>query len=63
MEANALYEASRRREATVARTRHESVHDPSVIIDDAKKELYKVSKQANSINYRSQTIVELIRLK
>ncbi|XP_068626168.1 kinesin-like protein KIF21B [Battus philenor] len=38
MEANALYEASRKREA---RTRHDSVHDPSSILDDAKRELYK----------------------
>ncbi|XP_045488481.1 kinesin-like protein KIF21A isoform X2 [Pieris rapae] len=39
MEANALYEASRRREA---RTRHDSsVLDTSTIIDDAKRELYK----------------------
>ncbi|CAG4977423.1 unnamed protein product [Parnassius apollo] len=38
MEANALYEASRKREA---RTRHESVHDPTSILDDAKRELYK----------------------
>ncbi|XP_063395660.1 kinesin-like protein KIF21A [Cydia fagiglandana] len=41
MEANALYEASRRREAMAARTRHESVHDTSSIIDEAKRELYK----------------------
>ncbi|CAK1602396.1 unnamed protein product [Parnassius mnemosyne] len=38
MEANALYEASRKREA---RTRHDSVHDPNSILDDAKRELYK----------------------
>ncbi|XP_050554596.1 kinesin-like protein KIF21A isoform X2 [Spodoptera frugiperda] len=41
MESNAMYEASRKREATVARTRHDSVQDPSLIIDDAKRELYK----------------------
>lgn len=41
MESNAMYEASRRREATVARTRNDSVHDPSAVIDDAKRELYK----------------------
>ncbi|KAG6447021.1 hypothetical protein O3G_MSEX004731 [Manduca sexta] len=40
MEANALYETSRRREA-VARTRNDSVHDPSAVLDDAKRELYK----------------------
>ncbi|CAH2050827.1 unnamed protein product, partial [Iphiclides podalirius] len=39
MEANALYEASRKREA---RTRHDSMHaDPNAILDDAKRELYK----------------------
>ncbi|XP_038220931.1 kinesin-like protein KIF21A isoform X1 [Zerene cesonia] len=39
MEANALYEASRRREQ---RTRHDSsILDTSTIIDDAKRELYK----------------------
>ncbi|CAK1540289.1 unnamed protein product [Leptosia nina] len=39
MEANALYEASRRREA---RTRNDSTMlDTSTIIDDAKRELYK----------------------
>ncbi|XP_022822267.1 kinesin-like protein KIF21B isoform X2 [Spodoptera litura] len=41
LESNAMYEASRKREATVARTRHDSVQDPSLIIDDAKRELYK----------------------
>ncbi|KAL0901200.1 hypothetical protein ABMA27_006503 [Loxostege sticticalis] len=41
MEATALYEASRRREQMVGRTRHESVHDTSSVIDDAKRELYK----------------------
>ncbi|KAH9628392.1 hypothetical protein HF086_015922, partial [Spodoptera exigua] len=41
MESNAMYEASRKREATVARTRNDSVQDPSLIIDDAKRELYK----------------------
>ncbi|XP_072939722.1 kinesin-like protein KIF21B [Epargyreus clarus] len=39
MESNALYEASRKREA---RTRHDSsVHDASALLDDAKRELYK----------------------
>ncbi|XP_032528899.2 kinesin-like protein KIF21A isoform X2 [Danaus plexippus] len=39
MEANSLYEASRRREA---RTRHDSsLMDASTILDDAKRELYK----------------------
>ncbi|CAH2102149.1 unnamed protein product [Euphydryas editha] len=39
MEANALYEASRKREA---RTRHDSsLFDASTILDDAKRELYK----------------------
>ncbi|CAH0592830.1 unnamed protein product [Chrysodeixis includens] len=41
LESNAMYEASRKREATVARTRNDSVQDPSLIIDDAKRELYK----------------------
>ncbi|CAB3256294.1 unnamed protein product [Arctia plantaginis] len=41
MESNAMYQASRRREATVARTRHDSVSDPTAVIDDAKRELYK----------------------
>lgn len=41
LEANAMYEASRKREAIVTRTRHESVHDPMSVIDDAKRELYK----------------------
>lgn len=45
MEASALYEASRKREA---RTRHDSHHDPNSILDDAKRELYKV---IHSINY------------
>ncbi|XP_050669615.1 kinesin-like protein KIF21A isoform X2 [Leptidea sinapis] len=41
MEANAMYEASRRRETQV-RTRHDSsLLDTSSIIDDAKRELYK----------------------
>ncbi|KPI95115.1 Kinesin-like protein KIF21A [Papilio xuthus] len=38
MEATALYEASRKREA---RTRHDSQQDPNSILDDAKRELYK----------------------
>ncbi|XP_049882022.1 kinesin-like protein KIF21A isoform X2 [Pectinophora gossypiella] len=41
MEANAMYEATRKRGAIAARTRHESVHDASSILDDAKRELYK----------------------
>lgn len=42
MEANSLYEASRRREA---RTRHDSsLMDASTILDDAKRELYKVHR-------------------
>ncbi|KAJ0182300.1 hypothetical protein K1T71_001669 [Dendrolimus kikuchii] len=41
LESNAMYEASRKREAIVTRTRHESVHDPLAVLDDAKKELYK----------------------
>lgn len=42
MESNALYEASRKREAR-ERTRHDSsLVDASSILDDAKRELYKV---------------------
>ncbi|KAL4718358.1 hypothetical protein ACJJTC_012846 [Scirpophaga incertulas] len=41
MEANALYEATRRRQVT--RTRHDSMTDPCAILDDAKRELDKVN--------------------
>ncbi|XP_013183944.2 kinesin-like protein KIF21A isoform X1 [Amyelois transitella] len=42
MEATALYEGSRRREALAARARHDSLAaDPAAVIDDAKRELYK----------------------
>ncbi|CAH0766143.1 unnamed protein product [Diatraea saccharalis] len=41
IEANALYEASRRRELQVTRTRHDSTNDASSILDDAKRELDK----------------------
>ncbi|CAH0405180.1 unnamed protein product [Chilo suppressalis] len=41
MEATAMYEASRRREMKVTRTRHDSTHDASSILDDAKRELDK----------------------
>lgn len=43
MESNAMYEATRKREQVVAKTRHDSLSDPMAIIDDAKRELYKVS--------------------
>lgn len=43
MEATALYEGSRKREALAARARHDSMaNDPSSVLDDAKRELYKV---------------------
>lgn len=44
LEANAMYEASRKREAVAARARHDStLHDTASVIDDAKRELYKVT--------------------
>lgn len=43
MESNAMLEASRKREAVAARTRHESSSDPMSVIDGAKRELYKVT--------------------
>ncbi|KOB72682.1 putative kinesin family member 21A [Operophtera brumata] len=45
MESNAMYEATRKREQVVARTRHDSLSDPMAIIDDAKRELYKLEFQ------------------
>lgn len=56
-----MYEASRRREATVvARTRHDSVSDPSAIIDDAKRELYKVIHTGINKYYRYDEVAHFL---